>query len=76
MLRSKSLVLDNAYANDTAITKLGKLCGFEACHRRLRCGAHTLNLVGQMLIFGYDAHAYNNDTDGHKMETVYLRDWR
>jgi hypothetical protein len=29
-----------------------------------------------MLNFGYDAHAYNNDTDEHKMETAYLRDWR
>jgi hypothetical protein len=29
-----------------------------------------------MLIFGYDAHAYNNDTDEHKTETAYLRDWR
>jgi hypothetical protein len=69
-------VLDNAYANNTAITKLAKLYGFEARHCRLRCGPHTLNLVGQMLIFGYDAHAYNNDTDEHKTETAYLRDWR
>ena len=29
-----------------------------------------------MLIFGYDAHAYNNDPDEHKTETAYLRDWR
>jgi hypothetical protein len=29
-----------------------------------------------MLIFGYDAHAYNNDTNKHKTETAYLRDWR
>jgi hypothetical protein len=38
-------VLNNAYTNDTAITKLAKLYGFEARHRRLRCGPHTLNLV-------------------------------
>jgi hypothetical protein len=69
-------VLNNAYANDTAITQLAKLYGFKARYYRLRCGPHTLNLVGQMLIFGYDAHAYNNDTNKHKTETAYLRDWR
>jgi hypothetical protein len=69
-------VLDNAYANNIAITKPAKLYGFEACYRRLCCGPHTLNLVGQMLIFGYDADAYNNDTDEHKTETAYLRNWR
>jgi hypothetical protein len=69
-------VLDNAYANDTAIAKLGELYGFEPRHRCLRCGPHTLNLIGQMLIFGYDAQAYNNDADEHKTETAYLREWR
>jgi hypothetical protein len=69
-------VLDNAYANDTAITKLGKLYDFKPCHRCLRCGPHTLNIVSQMLIFGYNACAYNNDTDEHKIETAYLRNCR
>jgi hypothetical protein len=71
-----NFVLDNAYANDTAIAKLGELYGFEPRHRRLRCGPHTLNLIGQMLIFGYDAQAYNNNADEHKTETAYLREWR
>jgi hypothetical protein len=46
-------VLDNAHANDTAITKLGKLYGFGTCHRRIRCGPHTLNLFGQMRLQGW-----------------------
>ena len=39
-------VLDNASNNNTAIATLGHRYGFLFSHRRLRCGAHTINLVG------------------------------
>ncbi|RYN15484.1 hypothetical protein AA0113_g12563 [Alternaria arborescens] len=69
-------VLDNAYANDTAVTKLAKRFQFTASHHRLRCAPHTLNLVGQMIIFGFNKDAYDNDQDEHKTETAYLQEWR
>ncbi|KAI1514567.1 hypothetical protein Ptr86124_005890, partial [Pyrenophora tritici-repentis] len=45
-------------------------------HHRLRCGPHTLNLVGQIIIFGFDKDAYDNDQDEHKTEAAYLQEWR
>jgi hypothetical protein len=45
-------VLDNAANNNTAITALSLEYNFNPTHRRLRCGPHTLNLVGQAIIFG------------------------
>jgi hypothetical protein len=69
-------VLDNAYANDTAVTKLAQRFEFTASHRRLRCGPHTLYLVGQMVIFGFNKDTYDNDEDEHKTETAYLQEWR
>jgi hypothetical protein len=47
-----NFVLDNA--NDTAVAALARTFDFIPFHRRLRCGPHTLNLVGQMIIFGKD----------------------
>jgi hypothetical protein len=69
-------VLDNASANDTTVATLAYTYGFNAAHRRLRCAPHTLNLVGQMIIFGLDKDAYNNDTGEHATETQYLQEWR
>jgi hypothetical protein len=42
--------LDNASNNDTAIASIANKMGFVATERRLRCGPHTLNLVGQTLL--------------------------
>jgi len=53
-------VLGNASNNDTAVAALALAFGFTPSHRRLRCGPHTLNLVGQMIIFGSDQAAYDN----------------
>jgi hypothetical protein len=69
-------VLDNTYANDTAVTKLAQRFQFTASHHRLPCGPHTHNLVGQMIIFGFDKDAYDNDQDKHKTEAAYLEEWR
>ena len=54
-------VLDNASNNDTAVLALARRMGFNATHRRLRCGPHTLNLVGQTLLWGNNADAFDND---------------
>ena len=54
-------VLDNASNNNTAVLALARRMGFNATYRRLRCGPHTLNLVGQTLLWGNDADAFDND---------------
>jgi hypothetical protein len=69
-------VLDNAAANDTAVAHIGRAFHFDATHRRLRCAPHTLNLVGQMIIFGLDNNAYKNSPDEFATEAQYMRDWR
>ena len=43
-------VLDNATNNNSTVATLAQEYGFNATHRRLRCGPHTLNLVGQTLL--------------------------
>jgi len=53
-------MLDNAYNNDAAIKTLGSKYGFVASQRRLRCSAHTINLVGQAVIFGSNKDAFDN----------------
>ncbi|KAI1556015.1 hypothetical protein PtrEW4_012163, partial [Pyrenophora tritici-repentis] len=50
-------VLDNAANNDTAVSSLAHAYDFNAAHRRLRCGPHTLNLIGQAIIFGSNQEA-------------------
>jgi hypothetical protein len=52
---------DNAYNSDAAIKKLGSKYGFVASHRRLRCSAHTINLVGQAVMFGSNKDAFDNE---------------
>jgi hypothetical protein len=54
-------VLDNAGNNNTAVLALACMMGFSATHCRLRCGPHTLNLVGQTLLWGNNADAFDND---------------
>jgi hypothetical protein len=51
-------VQDNANNNDTAITAVARdFSNFEPTERRLRCGPHTINLIGQALLFGRDKDA-------------------
>ncbi|KAF7450425.1 Dimer-Tnp-hAT multi-domain protein [Pyrenophora tritici-repentis] len=69
-------VLDNAYNNDTAVNKLAAMYHFSASDRRLRCACHILNLVGQTIMFGRDADAYNNALENTKMEDFYMKEWR
>jgi hypothetical protein len=69
-------VLDNATNNDTAIAALSKAYNFNPTQRRLRCGPHTLNLVGQAIIFSTNRDAYNNVAEQHTAEETYLQEWR
>ncbi|EFQ91228.1 hypothetical protein PTT_11999 [Pyrenophora teres f. teres 0-1] len=54
-------MLNNAYNNDAAIKKLSSKYGFVASHRRLRYTAHTINLVGQAVMFGSNKDAFDNE---------------
>ncbi|KAI1663169.1 Dimer-Tnp-hAT dimerization containing protein [Pyrenophora tritici-repentis] len=69
-------VLDNAANNDTAIAALSRVYDFDATHRRLRCGPHTLNLIGQAIIFGADKEAYDNVAEQLNTEEVCMQEWR
>lgn len=69
-------MLDNAANNDTAIAALGSKYGFVASQRRLRCGAHTINLVGQAVIFGTNDDAFDNDEANVAKEEQLLNNWR
>jgi hypothetical protein len=64
-------VLDNAYANDSAIAKLADMYQFDRLHRRLRCAPHTLNLVGQAIMFGVDTQSFNNGTTAPPILQVF-----
>ncbi|KAG9185089.1 hypothetical protein G6011_03036 [Alternaria panax] len=73
-------VLDNIGSNNVAVDILAKHHYFNGTHRRLRCGPHTLNLIGQTVIFGIDRKALEVDTgesaEEAKLEARYLQEWR
>jgi hypothetical protein len=69
-------VLNNAASNDTAAAALARINGFDPTTRRLRCGPHTLNLVGQAIIFGKDKDAYDNAPDEYRDEETFMAEWR
>ncbi|KAI2484851.1 Dimer-Tnp-hAT domain containing protein [Pyrenophora tritici-repentis] len=69
-------VLDNASNNDCTVEVLAHKYGFNAAHRRLRCGPHTLNLVGQTLLWGKDGDAFNNDARELHDEHDFMEEWR
>jgi hypothetical protein len=51
-------ILNNAYNNNAAIKNLGSKYSFIASHRRLRCAAHTINLVDQAVMFSLNKDAF------------------
>ena len=69
-------MLDNAPNNDVAIETLAKHYGFTASWQRLRCGPHTLNLLGQTIMFCKDKDAYDNDPEHEKTEEKIMAEWR
>jgi hypothetical protein len=46
--------------------------GFSAPHCRLCCSSHTLNLVGQTLLWGKEANAFNNDASKLAEESEFM----
>jgi hypothetical protein len=69
-------VLDNASNNDTTVDAIAQKMGFNAVHRRLRCGPHTLNLIGQILLWGKESNSYNNNPAEFVAEGEYVSEWR
>ncbi|KNG44310.1 6-methylsalicylic acid synthase [Stemphylium lycopersici] len=69
--------LDNASNNDTAVAAIVRdYGGFDPIHCRLRCGLHTINLIGQALLFGDDKDSYNNAAEELRTEELYMHEWR
>ena len=69
-------VLDNAYNNNTTINTVASKMGFNATERRLACGPHTYNLIGQMIIFAYDKESYDNAPSKATHEAEEMEKWR
>ncbi|CAO2655095.1 Nn.00g101590.m01.CDS01 [Neocucurbitaria sp. VM-36] len=50
---------------------------FNATHRRLRCGPHTLNLIRQTLLWGKgSAASFDNDVQEITDEHDFIEEWR
>jgi hypothetical protein len=69
-------VLDNAYNNNTTITIVASKIGFNATERRLACGPHTINLIGQMLLWGKEKESYDNNESEAGNEAENMASWR
>lgn len=70
-------VLDNASNNDTTIAAVAREFGdFNPTQRRLRCGPHTINLIGQALLFGNNKDAYDNAAEHINDEEAFIAAWR
>ena len=69
-------VLNNAYNNNTTINTIALKIGFSALERRLGCGPHTYNLIGQLIIFGKDKESYDNSLSQAIMEALEMEKWR
>jgi hypothetical protein len=56
-------MLNNASNNDSTIQAIAHKPEWDCdpIYRRLRCGPHTLNLIGQVLLYGRKAEAFNNN---------------
>jgi hypothetical protein len=65
-------VLNNASNNDSAVLAIAQKIGFSVTDRRLRCGPHTLNLIGQRLLWGQDTDAYDNDARELANESEFM----
>lgn len=69
-------VLNNANANNTTITALRQLYGFNPLHCRLRCIPYTINLLSQVIIFGNDKDAYDNALEEYGSKERLIGEWR
>jgi hypothetical protein len=68
-------VLDNAYNNNTTITTLALEMGFDALEKRLSCGPHTFNLIGQRILWGEDKESYDNNKSEAADEAENMATW-
>jgi hypothetical protein len=69
-------VLDNVSNNDSAVAAISQKLGFSSSDCRHCCGPHTLNLVGQRLLWGQGEDAYDNDKRKLADETEFMGVWR
>jgi hypothetical protein len=72
-------MLNNATNNDAAVLRIAEQMDLTAAHRRLCWGAHTLNLIGQVLLWGNNNDAYDNDSSELAVTTQArqeIRIWR
>lgn len=69
-------VLDNATNNDTAVEALATEYNFDATSRRLRCCCHIINLGAQVVIWGQDRDAFENEAEHLDQEEKELKVWR
>ncbi|KAG9387833.1 Dimer-Tnp-hAT domain containing protein [Pyrenophora tritici-repentis] len=61
---------------EITVGKLGYFIGFSATERRLRCGPYTLNLIGQMLLWGEEKESYDNEETERVNEAENMATWR
>jgi hypothetical protein len=72
-------VLDNATNNNATVASLALKLSFNPKARRLRCGPHTINLIGQKLLWGRDGEAYNNEvSEAIELDAEHelMEEWR
>ncbi|KAI2479364.1 hypothetical protein Ptr902_09575 [Pyrenophora tritici-repentis] len=69
-------VLNNASNNNTAVELLAEEFNFTASERRLWCCCHILNLGAQLVIWGKNRSAYENDAAHLDDEEKYMDEWR
>jgi hypothetical protein len=64
--------LDNASNNNSAVLAIAQKMGFSATNCCLRCGPHTLNLIGQRLLWGQDTDVYDNNAREFTDESKFM----
>jgi hypothetical protein len=70
-------VLNNATNNDSTVAIVAQEYGFNATYRRLRCGPHTLNLIGQTLLWGkVSAASFDNGVEELTDKHNFIEEWR
>jgi hypothetical protein len=70
-------VLDNATNDGSTVAIVAQEYSFNATYQRLRCGPHTLNLIGQTLLWGKgSAASFNNNVQELTNEHDFIEEWR
>jgi hypothetical protein len=69
-------VLDNASNNSSAVLAIAQKMCFSATDCRLRCGPHTLNLIGQSLSRSQDTDVYDNNAREFADKSKFMCEWR